>query len=510
MDSCISDSAVARDARDERGRSAPAHCKVEHETLYNTIVAHFGVITYVAMALGISRQAVYKRIDGEPELQAAVDGARKVLVGVATTHLRQALKAGAEWAVHFFMCREEGVWVPMKKRPKLVAAPAGAESDEPRVDQRDRQEELSEREEIEPQPEQANRVLLRLIRAVDRGEPWAVRFCLNHLEPRGKNARKPRDTKGDTTSGKSQASKSGVSVAQLSERASEWAAGNYDGLLGRVKAAIEVAATTVGVVTEAPTCREVVDNEVFEEAPRNREDSSGPVTTAASESNLPDGNSAPACSLARPLPYAHGALMQKDTTSTKSPHQVATTLAAQERIPAEEAEHGRKLFREKLSGKTEWTVDLQVQRLEYEERNGRRQPVDEDDEEDEAEREVDPDDLRSPEAPWCTVGQWRRIKAFEASPEGIARAKRKAEGDIWYAKWQADKAIEEENRVKIQQQEAEMETADAEKAAADAEREVQPDRINANSPHGGMMAIASDGRKIPMARGHSTDIWINR
>ncbi len=74
-----------------RARKERADCKVSDEGLYHAIVAHLGVLSYVAIAVGINRSALYKRIERAPALQAARDGARRMLVSLATYHLRKAV-----------------------------------------------------------------------------------------------------------------------------------------------------------------------------------------------------------------------------------------------------------------------------------------------------------------------------------------------------------------------------------------------------------------------------------
>ncbi len=175
-----------------RARKERADCKVTDEGLYHAIVAHLGVLSYVAIAVGINRSALYKRIDRAPALQAARDGARRVLVAVATFHLRMALSAGVDWAVHYFMCREDQLWSSFKEPQPPTEAQTNRAPREPKLD---------EAEEVEEQPERAGKSLRRLIRAVERGEPWAVKYCLNHLDPRGRYAKKYRGRKAEATVG---------------------------------------------------------------------------------------------------------------------------------------------------------------------------------------------------------------------------------------------------------------------------------------------------------------------
>ncbi len=175
-----------------RARKERADCKVTDEGLYHAIVAHLGVLSYVAIAVGINRSALYKRIERAPALQAARDGARRMLLSRATYHLRKALHAGIDWAVHYVMCREDQLWTPFNEPQPPTEAQANRAPREPK---------LEEAEEVEEQPERAGKSLRRLIRAVERGEPWAVKYCLNHLDPRGRYAKKSRGRKAEATVG---------------------------------------------------------------------------------------------------------------------------------------------------------------------------------------------------------------------------------------------------------------------------------------------------------------------
>ncbi len=190
MDIFIQDSVAP--SGEGRARKERADCKVTDEGLYHAIVAHLGVLSYVAIAVGINRSALYKRIERAPALQAARDGARRMLLSRATYHLRKALHAGIDWAVHYVMCREDQLWTPFNEPQPPTEAQANRAPREPK---------LEEADDIEEQPERAGKSLRRLIRAVERGEPWAVKYCLNHLDPRGRYAKKSRGRKAEATVG---------------------------------------------------------------------------------------------------------------------------------------------------------------------------------------------------------------------------------------------------------------------------------------------------------------------
>lgn len=134
---------------------------------YDAIVSHFGVLAHVALAMGISRAALNRRIGRSAELQAAVNGARSVLVTNARRHLEQSLRAGASWAQMFragvsqrpvaFAGCHEGRALPASTvaREACAAVADSAAADAAR---------------------------LRLVLALHAGEPRAVMYCLSHLD----------------------------------------------------------------------------------------------------------------------------------------------------------------------------------------------------------------------------------------------------------------------------------------------------------------------------------------
>ncbi len=205
-----------------RARKERADCKVSDEGLYHAIVAHLVVLSYVALAVGINRSALYKRIERAPALQAARDGARRMLLSRATYHLRKALHAGIDWAVHYVMCREDQLWTPFNEPQPPTEAQANRAPREPK---------LEEAEEVEEQPERAGKSLRRLIRAVERGEPWAVKYCLNHLDPRGRYAKKSGGRKAEATVG--QVRPEAPPVVIIDEVAAELAKAVFDAERGR-------------------------------------------------------------------------------------------------------------------------------------------------------------------------------------------------------------------------------------------------------------------------------------
>lgn len=67
----------------------------------DTIRAKDGNVTEVAKALGVSRTAIYKRINNSERLQIALEEARQSLVDLAETKLRQLINEGNPAAVFF-------------------------------------------------------------------------------------------------------------------------------------------------------------------------------------------------------------------------------------------------------------------------------------------------------------------------------------------------------------------------------------------------------------------------
>ncbi len=154
-----------------RARKLRSDCKFTDLQIYIEIISHMGILSYVALSLGIRRPALYRRIDRAPLLQAARDAARAVVVKVAWEQLGQAIDAKAPWALMFSMDCLLGV-------PASSSVPRESGSDQASTQSKTPKE-------LVPQPEKADASTLRLIRAVERGEPWAIKYCLKHLEPNG-------------------------------------------------------------------------------------------------------------------------------------------------------------------------------------------------------------------------------------------------------------------------------------------------------------------------------------
>lgn len=77
--------------------------KATHEQLLAAIAECDGIQTQVARKLGITKQAVSKRIAGNSELQLAVLEAEAALLDDAQNQLSKAIRAGQPWAVKFIL-----------------------------------------------------------------------------------------------------------------------------------------------------------------------------------------------------------------------------------------------------------------------------------------------------------------------------------------------------------------------------------------------------------------------
>lgn len=67
------------------------------------IERYHGIVKSVAAACGLSRQGLWKRLDANPELKAAVKEAREGLVDLAEGQLLKAVKRGDAWAVRLVL-----------------------------------------------------------------------------------------------------------------------------------------------------------------------------------------------------------------------------------------------------------------------------------------------------------------------------------------------------------------------------------------------------------------------
>ncbi len=155
-----------------RGRKARSDCKVSDLEIYVAIVTHMGIIKSVALALGIVRSTLYRRIERAPQLKACFDAARAVMVHYAWEQFDEAVKAKARWAIIFGVSRMHGV--PMSPAgPSASGSAAAAAAAKKKAT------------ELVPQPDVADAWTLRLVLGVENGEPWAIKYCLSHLDPNG-------------------------------------------------------------------------------------------------------------------------------------------------------------------------------------------------------------------------------------------------------------------------------------------------------------------------------------
>ena len=156
-----------------RGRKARSDCKVGDLEIYVAIVTHMGIIKSVALALGIVRSTLYRRIERAPQLKACFDAARAVMLHYAWEGLDVAMEAKARWAIIFVVSRMHGV--PMSPGGSRAAGSAAnrAAATKKRAT------------ELVPQPAAADALTLRVVLGVEHGEPWAIKFCLSYLDPNG-------------------------------------------------------------------------------------------------------------------------------------------------------------------------------------------------------------------------------------------------------------------------------------------------------------------------------------
>ena len=221
-----------------RARKVRSDCKVSEADLYAAIVLHLGVLKYVALAVGLRRWNVYRRIARNPQLQTVLEAARAVVVSVAWKQFDKALEAKAPWAIMFLISRDEGL--PEGSYEPRAGGVAGATA-ESKIPQ-----------EVEPQPELANASTLKLVQALERGERWAIKYCLSHLEPDGQcgiNRLRRRVEDSDEAEGEPQVEEdaSEVEVVEDPEKihdfelATKYIVANYEVLAGRLPSAPPVA-----------------------------------------------------------------------------------------------------------------------------------------------------------------------------------------------------------------------------------------------------------------------------
>lgn len=87
------------------------------EQFLAALKASGGFVSRTAEALGISHQAVYKRMKENPELKAAFEEMKAKYLDLAESKLIQAVNNGASWAVCFYLkCQgKERGWIETQR-----------------------------------------------------------------------------------------------------------------------------------------------------------------------------------------------------------------------------------------------------------------------------------------------------------------------------------------------------------------------------------------------------------
>lgn len=86
---------------------------------------HYGNITVVARALGVTRQTVYNAIDAVPELKEAIDSARETGLDIAESSLMKQIGEG-NTAATIFLLKTRGKSRGYVERQELTGADGGA------------------------------------------------------------------------------------------------------------------------------------------------------------------------------------------------------------------------------------------------------------------------------------------------------------------------------------------------------------------------------------------------
>jgi len=80
-----------------------AHQKVTDSEIITALGKSRGMVSVAARQLGISRRAIYYRMEQNEEIAQAKEDARELTKDLAELSLIQALEAGEAWAVCFFL-----------------------------------------------------------------------------------------------------------------------------------------------------------------------------------------------------------------------------------------------------------------------------------------------------------------------------------------------------------------------------------------------------------------------
>ncbi len=154
-------------------RQAEADRLVTEDPLFIALCQNFGVLACAAIHLGVTLASLVQRVARSKRLRTWRDAGRDFLVQKASERLQAAVSAGEGWALQF--CARAGVKtaVPADAGKPVALVPVVSH----RVAQPVAQG--------EPRPDLAEELNRRLVVALERGEPWAVMYCLSHLDPEG-------------------------------------------------------------------------------------------------------------------------------------------------------------------------------------------------------------------------------------------------------------------------------------------------------------------------------------
>ncbi len=75
------------------------------DEISQALQASGGVLATAAIAIGMSRQGLWKRVKGNAALEEARDTAKAELLDVAESGLFKAVRAGKPWAIRFVLSR---------------------------------------------------------------------------------------------------------------------------------------------------------------------------------------------------------------------------------------------------------------------------------------------------------------------------------------------------------------------------------------------------------------------
>ncbi len=147
--------------------------RVTESQLFEAMCQNFGVLACAALSVGLTLASLVQRVARSKRLRAWRDGARSVLIRHAGERLQGAVAAGEAWALQFQARAgvKAAVAAVTGKPVEMLSFSA------PRVAQPVAQG--------VPRLDLAEAMSRRLVVALDRGEPWAVMYCLSHLDPEG-------------------------------------------------------------------------------------------------------------------------------------------------------------------------------------------------------------------------------------------------------------------------------------------------------------------------------------